>query len=157
MLNWFNTVSIAAYVNSTQGVWVASETLHFIGLCLLFGVVLIVNLRTLGMIKNVSFADLHRLLPIGLLGLAINFITGMVFFIAIPEQYIQNMSFYWKMILMLPAVVSLIYLTVSDRVWAVGPGDDAPLTAKVIAASSIFLWFGVLYFGRMLPYLGNSF
>jgi hypothetical protein len=28
---------------------------------------------------------------------------------------------------------------------------------KVLAASQIFLWIGVIYFGRMLPYLGNAF
>ena len=29
--------------------------------------------------------------------------------------------------------------------------------AKVIAATSLFLWIGVMYMGRMLPYIGNSF
>ena len=38
-----------------------------------------------------------------------------------------------------------------------GPGDEAPTSAKVIAATSIFLWFGVMYWGRMLPFIGNAF
>jgi hypothetical protein len=40
---------------------------------------------------------------------------------------------------------------------ALGPGDDAPAGAKVIAAASLFLWVAVMYMGRMLPYIGNSF
>jgi hypothetical protein len=32
-----------------------------------------------------------------------------------------------------------------------------PPLAKVIAAVSLCLWVGVMYFGRMLPYLGNAF
>ena len=28
---------------------------------------------------------------------------------------------------------------------------------KVLAASQIVLWIGVIYFGRMLPYIGNAF
>jgi hypothetical protein len=123
----------------------------------LFGAVLVINLRMLGMMRSVSFADLHGLLPVGIIGFVINLVTGMLFFIAIPEQYTQNIAFQWKMILLVPAAVSLLYLTASEDVWAVGSGDDAPLVAKLIAAGSIVVWIGVLYFGRMLPYIGNSF
>jgi hypothetical protein len=42
-------------------------------------------------------------------------------------------------------------------VWALGKGEDAPSSAKLVAASQIFLWVGVIYFGRMLPYLGGAF
>ena len=41
-----------------------------------------------------------------------------------------------------------------DRVEA---GHDAPLGAKVSAAVSLFLWVGVMYWGRMLPFIGNAF
>ena len=134
--------------------WATGETLHFIGMALLFGVVLLVNLRMLGIAKNVSFAALHRLLPWGFLGLAINLITGMLFFIAVPSQYTQNFAFQLKILLVVLAGVNALYFTVFDEPWAVGPGDDAPLTAKVIAASTIGMWSGVMIFGRLLPYLG---
>ena len=154
---WLKSVSIKSFVLDIQWVWPASETLHFIGLSLLFGVVLLVNLRMMGMMKTVPFAVLHRLLPWGILGFGINLVTGMLFFIGASEQYTQNVAFYWKMLFMVLAGVNVLYFTVFDEAWAVGPGDNAPLTAKVIAASTIFLWVGVLYFGRMLPYIGNSF
>jgi uncharacterized membrane protein len=154
---WLNIASVRPFTNSHTWAWPALETLHFIGLCLLFGILLLVNLRMLGMMKPVSFAALHRLLPWAIFGFGINAVTGMTFFIATPEQYTQNVAFYWKMILMLLAGVNVLYLTVVDEAWALGPGDDAPLTGKVIAASGIFLWVGVMYFGRMLPYIGNSF
>jgi len=38
-----------------------------------------------------------------------------------------------------------------------GAGEDAPRLIKILAASQIFLWVGVIYFGRMLPYIGDSF
>jgi hypothetical protein len=31
-----------------------------------------------------------------------------------------------------------------------GPGDDAPLLAKVVAGSSLFLWFAVITLGRYI-------
>jgi hypothetical protein len=154
---WLKTATVASFVTGNAWVWPASETLHFIGLCLLFGVVLLVNLRMLGMMKNVSFAAVHQLLPLAIVGFGINAFTGLLFFIAAPEQYSKNAVFYWKIGLMLAAGVNLLYLTVVDRAWAVGPGDDAPLTAKVIAASAIFLWVGVIYCGRMLAFIGTAF
>jgi hypothetical protein len=154
---WFDSASIALDVTYYQWAWPTSETLHFVGLALLFGIVLVINLRMLGVGKSLSFASLHRLLPWAILGFGMNLVTGMLFFIATPEQYTQNIAFYWKMALVLLAGVNALYLTVVDEAWVLGPGDDAPWTAKVMAASGILLWAGVMYCGRMLPFIGNSF
>lgn len=54
--------------------------------------------------------------------------------------------------------VGLFYVTGMARtVEALGPGEDIPPGAKLIAASSLFLWLGVLYLGRMLPFVGDAF
>jgi uncharacterized membrane protein len=154
---WIRAASLKSFVLDIPWVWPAGEAVHFIGLSLSFGVVLLLNLRMLGMMKILPFAALHRLLPWGILGVGINLMSGMLFFIASPEQYTQNAAFQWKMLFMLVAGANLLYFTLFDEAWAVGRGDDAPVTAKVMAASTIFLWVGVIYFGRMLPYIGNSF
>jgi uncharacterized membrane protein len=154
---WLNTASIAAFVNTTPWAWPATETLHFIGLCLLLGVVLAVNLRMLGVMKNVSFAALHKLLPWAILGFAINVITGILFFLTVPEQYTQNRALQWKMLLILLAAANILYFTMFEETWAVRSGEDAPFKAKIIAALTIFLWVGVIYLGRMMPFIGGSF
>jgi len=33
----------------------------------------------------------------------------------------------------------------------------ASALVRVLAASQLVLWIGVIYFGRMLPYIGNAF
>ena len=135
----------------------ALESLHFIGLCLLFGVVLVGNLRILGFMRNAPFVDVHRLLPWGVWGFVINAVTGMMFFVGAAGQYIENPAFHLKVLFMLLAGANVLYLTLFDEVWALGPGDAAPMSAKLVAASQMFLWVGVIYFGRMLPYIGNAF
>ena len=149
--------SMGAYVTAHTWVWPASETLHFVGLCILFTVVLLVDLRMLGMAKGMSFAALYQLLPLGMLGFALNLATGMCFFVAAPEQYTQNPSFYWKMIFVALGALNVLYFTLLDEPWKVGAGDDAPLTSKLAAASAIAIWVCVLFFGHMLPFLGNAF
>ena len=75
------SASISKFQFRRPWAWPMLETLHFIGLCLLFGVVLAGNLRILGFMKNAPFVDVHRLLPWGVWGFVINSVTGMMFFI----------------------------------------------------------------------------
>ena len=65
-------------------VWPTCETLHFIGMALLMGVVGVIDLRMLGVMKSLSFAPLHRLLPWGIAGFVINLTTGLMFLPEIP-------------------------------------------------------------------------
>lgn len=146
-----------AMVNLAWG-WPASETIHFIGLSLLFGVVLLVDLRMLGLMKSIPYTTLHRLLPWGMLGFGVNVVTGMLFFIGAPTSfYVTNGVFFWKLALILIAGANALYFTVFDQPWEIGAGDAPPLAAKVAAASGIFLWVGVIFCGQMLPFLGHSF
>jgi uncharacterized membrane protein len=148
---------IGSFVVSTKWVWPTCETLHFIGLSLLFGVAALVDLRLLGLMKSVPFHAFHRMLPWGILGYGINVITGMFFFVGAPQQYTQNAVFQYKMVLILLTALNVIYFTIFDEPWNLGPGEDASPVAKFVAASAIVLVIGVLYCGRMLPFLGNAF
>jgi uncharacterized membrane protein len=154
---WLKTASLQALVNGTDWVWPACEAIHFIGLGLAFGVVLLLNLRLLGMMKSIAFADLHRTLPWGMLGFAVNLVTGMLFFIGVPEQYTNNAPFHWKIVCLVLLGANLIYFTSLNDPWRVEAGAEAPRSVKVMAASAIVLWLGVVYFGRMLPYLGGAY
>ena len=149
--------TVGSFVTDTPWMWPTCETLHFVGLSLLCGVVFLVDLRVLGVMKGVSFASLHRLLPWAALGFGMNIGTGMLFFVGIPGQYIHNAAFYWKIGLAMLAGANALYFTILDEPWSLGPKDDAPLTAKIAAASAMVLWIGVMYCGSMLPFLGNSF
>ena len=148
---------IANFINTTNWAWPTLETLHFIGLSMIIGVALIVNLRMLGVAKNISFAGLHRMLPWGILGFAINVVTGFLFFLTTPDQYTTNLSLHIKMVLMMIAGLNIFYFTTFDETWNLSPGDDAPVRAKVVTTATVVLWIGVIYFGRMMPFIGNSF
>ena len=110
----------------------------------------------MGFVKGVAFADVNRLLPWAMVGLAINIVTGMLFFLAAPAQYTQNPAFVWKIGLMLIAGVTLLYPTMCNQGGELTPDDRAPLIGRIIAAGSICLWIGVIFLGRFLPYLGSE-
>jgi hypothetical protein len=148
---------VGKFVTDTPWMWPTCETLHFVGLSLLLGVVFLVNLRVLGVMKGVSFASLHRLLPWAAFGFGVNILTGMLFFVGIPSQYTENPAFYWKIVMVLLAGLNALYFTVLEEPWSLPPKEEAPFTAKFAAGSALVLWAGVMYCGSMLPFLGNSF
>jgi hypothetical protein len=145
-------------VNSTWA-WPASETIHFLGLSLSFGVLLAINLRVLGVMKQVPYADVHRLLPWGMLGFGANLITGMLFFVGQSKQYLDSAPFYWKVVFLMIAGANYLYLTVFRKAWTEHPESrwNATVADKAMAILSMFSWLVVLYCGRMLPFLGKSF
>jgi hypothetical protein len=142
-------------VNSTWA-WPAAETVHFLGLSLSFGVLLAVNLRLLGVTPQMAFADVHRLLPWGMLGFGVNLITGMLFFVGQPGQYVASAPFQWKIVFLMIAAANYLYLTVFTKPWT-GDRLDSSMADKAMAVSSLVAWLAVLYAGRMLPFLGNAF
>jgi hypothetical protein len=138
------------------------ESLHFIGMAMLVGIVGVFDLRLLGMAKRLPVAPLQRLMPWALLGFVLSLGSGLVFITANPRQYLAplSLSFVAKMFFILLACLNvlLFYATGLKRaVDGVDAGQDAPLGAKVSAGVSLFLWVGVMYWGRVLQFFGKSF
>ena len=152
----FVAARISRYMVNSTWAWPAAETIHFLGLSLSFGVLLAINLRLLGVMRQVPFADMHRLLPWAMLGFGANLITGMLFFVGQPGQYVDSAPFHWKVVFLLIAGANFLYLTVFKKAWA-ADGIESRFADKAMAVSSLAAWLIVLYAGRMLPFLGNAF
>jgi hypothetical protein len=157
---WLEATSVSRAITYYSWIWPTCETLHFMGLALLIGNVGVLDLRLLGALKRLPVAPLNRLIRWGVLGFVVNLLTGLVFFVGAPSQYVANIAFAFKLIFMALAAVNLAVFNLSGIariVDALGPGDDAPASAKIIAGTSLFLWVGVMFWGRMLPFIGNAF
>lgn len=152
-----DAAKMSEYIEGVKWVWPTCETLHFVGLSLLLGVVFLFDLRMLGFMKQVSYPTLHRLLPWAILGFAINVLTGMIFFIGNAGQYTHSVPFGWKMAFVLVAGANALYFTMFDEVWDLQPDQDAPMMAKFAAGSAVVLWVAIMWCGSMLPFLGTSF
>jgi predicted small integral membrane protein len=150
------TASVENLITSVIWAWPAMEAAHFIGMALIFGVVLLVGLRSLGVAKNLPYSALHRLLPLGALGLLVNVITGFFFFIADSGRYVAMDGFPPKIIALMIGGIAIIYFTIFDDAWSLKAGDDAPLLSKAMAVVTIGSWAAVLVFGRLLPYYGDG-
>ena len=151
------TESMAEWVLDNAWVWPGMEAAHFIGMALLFGVMLLIIMRVLGIAKSVPFSAFHRLLPLGVFGFMLNVVTGMMFFVADSGRYTaMTNSFYPKMTLIVLGGVAMVYFTIFDRTWDLKPGDDARTPAKLAAVVTVLMWGTVVVYGRLLPYLDGG-
>lgn len=156
---WMAGSPIAAWVKSSEWIWPGLEIFHFIGLTLVVGVAGVFDARLLGVAKQIPIGALNTLIPWAVVGIIINAITGVLFIFAEPTRYFGNPAFIWKMAFLTIAGLNVVVFGAlfAKKTLPVGAGGDAPPAAKVIAVVSLVSWFAVMYFGRMLPYLGEAF
>ena len=154
LIEWLRHSTLSALVTGNPWIWPVLETLHFLGLSLLIGTIGSFDLRLLGLGKGLRPGILSRLLPWGIAGFALNVVTGILFFVGEPANYVNNIAFYFKMTFVVLAGINVLifYLTLAKKVEALGPDDDAPLGAKLIGAASLLLWIGVMSAGRLLTF-----
>jgi hypothetical protein len=154
--SWLETTWVPKVVLGLPWTWPLLETLHFLALCLLLGSLIIMDLRLIGFQRVIPLKAVHALMPVALGSFAVNLITGLGFYISVPQMYSGNWAFVLKMILILFAGLNFLfyYFKVEPTLMARGPNEPTPALAKALGVASLLLWSGVLSLGRLLPYLG---
>ncbi|MEI9889931.1 MAG: DUF2231 domain-containing protein [Caulobacteraceae bacterium] len=129
------------------------QTVHFFGYTAVFATVLVVSLRIFGVWKSMPFSAVHRIIPLGVFGVAANVFTGMLMLMADTSRYVNEAAFWPKMFFLPIGAIAVLYFSLSDRLWATKAGESAPMDAKWVAGLVLFSWTIVIMGGRLLPYL----
>ena len=158
VMDWMVTTPINMLVIGYAWSWPTLESLHFLALCTLMGSLLVMDLRLIGFQRMIPLQAVHSLMPLAIVSFAINFITGLGFLFGDPYTYAANYAFWVKMSLIVLAGLNfLVYFTkVEPKIIHLGPNEPTPPLAKAVGVLSLVFWFGVLSYGRLLPYLGTG-
>lgn len=156
-LDWIAN-NLGAWVHVLPWTWPIAETLHFFGLCLLLGALLVIDLRLLGVNRLLPAISVHDLLPVAYVGFGINLATGLLFYVGDPHRYTPNIAFQLKMLLVVLAGLNALYyqMKIHPQVASWNESTEIPTNVKTVGALSLVLWFGVLSYGRLIPYLGTG-
>ena len=79
LLNWIAETWLGNAMRDIFWMWPFMENFHFFGLSLMFGALLAIDLRVIGVANFIPMRPVMWLIPVALLGFAINLITGIAF------------------------------------------------------------------------------
>ena len=147
--------SSAAVRESLNG-YPALLSVHVISMCLFAGLVLMMDLRLVGIgNRGTPFRQLQkRLFPWQMAGMVISTITGLTLVYGDPIRFATNIFFLVKMVIMLLAAVNALafhystYLSIDK--WEGRPA--LPFGAKWAGVLSVVLWVSVILSGRLIAY-----
>jgi hypothetical protein len=129
---------------------------HIVGLALLFGSIVPLDLRLLGAWRGVPIGALSRiLLPVALSGLVLALATGPLLFAVRATEYAATPLFGMKLALIACALANalLLRLTLSWRAWRDSALRGTTPRLQLAGGLSIALWLAVILAGRMIGYL----
>lgn len=132
----------------------AVNLLHVLGLVLLLGAMLLLDLRLLGVGRRLPVPEVSALLtPLAAAGLLILLGTGALLFAADAAPLLRNPLFVPKMACIALGVINAI---VFRFIWAgrlVHWDSVPPLQARLQAGASLLLWVAAACLGRLLAYM----
>lgn len=154
-MHWLEASSVGHWMREALWAYPAVETAHIIGLALLFGTIFVVDLRLLGLGRNVSAVAVTRsVLPWTLGGFGIAVVTGSLMFTAHAAEFATLPIFLLKMTLIVLGGINAAWLH-AGALNDAGQWDVAampPRRVRAAAAVSLLLWMCVITCGRLLAY-----
>ncbi len=123
------------------------EALHIVGIALLLGNLVALEVRVFGRVQALPVVALARLsLGLAAFGFGLAAATGLLMFATQPAELLANRSFLWKM--------GLLAAAGCNAAWFHGRGSLSKLdvTARVQLLMSTALWLAVVFCGRWIAY-----
>jgi len=128
-------------------------TIHAIGMGVLVGASTVLDLRLLGVARDLPIAPLKRLYPVMWFGFWMQVASGLLLMLAFPTKALTNPVFYTKLILIGFAMTMMVKL--NRRIFSDSMlNDDTGMMRKgsSLAKWSLICWAVAMTAGRFLAY-----
>jgi uncharacterized oligopeptide transporter (OPT) family protein len=153
-LLWLESTAFSTWMRESTSIFAFPIvlSLHTIGLGLIAGLNVALNLRILGFAPRIPAADFRFFLPLMRCGLWVNVTSGLALLAAYPTKALTNPVFYLKLGFI---VVALVILKVVRRHLLI---EGVSLTVsmsnklRILATASLLCWAGAIVAGRLLAY-----
>ena len=157
-LLWLEQTGISTWVREAPTIWAFPFVLflHTLGLAIVAGLSVALNLWILTHAGRHASAPVETLYPVIWLGFTINLVSGILLLLAYPTKALTDPVFYIKLSLIAAALVELEWLR--PRLLGAEAGGrpwQPDRRASVVASLAICCWIGAVLAGRMLAYTYN--
>jgi len=154
-LAWLEGTAIANAIRTIPWLYPALETSHYLGLSMLVGGIMLIDLRVLGLARGLQLKSMIGLLPFVWAGFIVNVLSGSMLFIYGATNFGPNPAFQLKMTFMVFAGLNALAFDIAVRrsggVWVAA--DRPPTLVKGFATLSLVFWLCVVTTGRWMAYL----
>ena len=143
----------ATFLRFSRWSYAAVNTAHVLGIALLVGSIVPLDLRLLGAWQGTDRRSLIRVLvPVAAFGLALAIAAGALLFSVRAADYAALLPFRIKLALILAGTLSALTLhAVHGRSLATA----SPARLRLAALLSITCWLGALILGRLVAFAGD--
>ena len=158
MADWTAALEATALARSLRGsVWVYPlvNAGHILGVALLVGAIVPLDIRLIGGWSSTPLAPLFRILTrMASVGLALAIASGLLLFITRASDYFQSGLFLVKMALVLTGVINALLLNRVANLRFMDQSESIKLPWRIRSAACISLvcWLIAMLLGRMVGY-----
>ena len=151
---WCESTSVATAIQTSPWAFAVIESVHLLGLALIGGTVLMVNLRMFGLgLRRQPLAEIARDAEPWFVGsLMVMLLTGVSLFLSEATKCYYSTPFWVKMFSLLVAII--FTFTVQRRVAMAAESSSGRRFLKLVAIISLTLWFAVGAAGRWIGFSG---
>jgi hypothetical protein len=144
----------AAMLRRFQIVYLLVNAAHILSVGLVFGTIIALDLRILGLFKQYPIGTLGPPLSrVAAVGVALAILTGLMLFSVRPIAYIHNSAFLIKVGIVGLAIANALLLN-HNRHWRIALMNSEPSRrVQLSALLSITLWVSAVVAGRWIGFL----
>lgn len=154
LVEWIGAWPGAVFLRDSGTAYLLVNAAHILGVGLLIGAILPLDLRLLGFFRPAPLAVLAPFLSrAAATGVVLAIVTGLWLFSVKPEEYLVNAAFLSKAGLLVAALLNVALQHGNHRFATAIAGGDPPLAVRLVALCSILLWLSVLVAGRWIGFL----
>jgi hypothetical protein len=156
ILQWLEASALATRIRESLYLFPFLESIHVIGLALVFGTIAIIDLRLLG---TASTERPFKRMASDILkwtwgAFALTAVTGSLMFLTNAGVYYHNFYFRTKMALLVLAAVNMLSfeLTLGRTAHRWDKATAAPPAGRAVAVLSLVIWISVIFAGRLIGF-----
>jgi hypothetical protein len=143
--------ALAQWLRFSRWGYAAVNTTHVLGIALLVGAILPLDLRLIGAWRSVPLEPLARVLvPVAATGLLLAMGTGALLFVTRATEYAALNLFFAKIALITAGGVHALSLY-----RGLGLLSASPARLRIAGATSLSLWLSALVCGRLLAFVAD--
>jgi hypothetical protein len=152
LFGWFDSSAVGEAIRASTWLFPVIEVLHLLGLAVIGGAVLLVDMRLLGLgLRHQPVSQIARDAQPWLIGsLLVMLTSGSLLFTSEAVKCYYHDAFWVKMTSLFLAI--MFTFTIRRKVAMAEPGRVRPLWSKLVALLSVALWSGVGIGGRWIGF-----